>query len=184
MEDDIGEILISGEEIQSRVQLLAQAIARDYAELNPLFVGVVKGIVYFISDLLRALTIPVAVDFLAISSYRPGMGPGGSVRLIKDLDNDIQGRHVLVVEDVVDTGLTLGYILKTLRVREPASLKVCTLFDRPYQRLIDIPITYKGFDLPNCFVVGYGLDYEEHYRNLPFIGALKEEILGVKQRCS
>ncbi len=184
MEDDIGKILITSEEIQAQVQRLAQAISQDYAELNPLFVGVLKGIVYFVSDLMRALTIPVAVDFLSISSYGPGLGSTGTVRLLKDLDENIQGRHVLVVEDVIDTGLTLGYILKNLRVREPASLKVCTLFDRPYRRLIEIPIAYKGFDLPNCFVVGYGLDYEERYRNLPFIGILKEEILGVKQRCN
>ena len=178
MESDIADILIGEEEIQAKVRQLGRDISRDYANLNPLLVGVLKGIVVFMADLLRAITVPVSVDFMAISSYGTEAASRGSVRIIKDLDADIHGQHVLIVEDVIDTGLTLSYILKNLQAREPASLKVCTLFNRPQQRLLEIPIAYKGFDLPDCFVVGYGLDYEERYRNLPFVGVLKEEILG------
>jgi hypoxanthine phosphoribosyltransferase len=184
LEDDIAEILIDSDAIQSRVRELSAAISRDYAELNPLLIGVLKGIAYFMTDLLKTLTIPVAIDFLAISRYGDAAPSMGVVRLLKDLDQDIVGRHVLVVEDVVDTGLTLSYILKNLQIRSPATLKVCTLFNRPRRRLIDVPIAYAGFDLPDCFVVGYGLDYDEQYRHLRFVGVLKEEILGIKQRCS
>lgn len=183
MEDDIQRILISTDDIRAKVQTLGAAISRDYANQNPLLVGVLKGIVYFLSDLLRAMTIPAGIDFVAISRYDPAQQQKGAVRLIKDLDQDIEGRHVIVVEDVVDTGLTLGYILRTLRVRHPASLAVCTLFERPQQRLISIPIKYKGFDLPDCFVVGYGLDYKEEYRNLSYIGVLSQDILGFQQNC-
>ncbi|MDW8166888.1 MAG: hypoxanthine phosphoribosyltransferase [Acidobacteriota bacterium] len=184
MEEDVASILISADELQAKVRELGQAISRDYAGLDPLLVGVLKGVVVFMADLLRAITIPVSVDFLAISSYGPQAASLGIVRIIKDLDQDIHGRHVLLVEDVVDTGLTLSYILKTLQARQPASLNVCTLFNRPHRRLVDVPIVYKGFDLPDCFVVGYGLDYEQRYRNLPYVAVLKDEILGIRQRCS
>lgn len=183
MEDNIQRILISTDDIRARVRTLGSAISRDYADQNPLLVGVLKGIVYFLSDLLRAITIPVAIDFIAISRYDPAQPQKGAVRLLKDLDQDIAGRHVILVEDVIDTGLTLGYILRTLRVRQPASLAVCTLFERPQQRLIAIPIKYKGFDLPDCFVVGYGLDHNQEYRHLSYIGVLKQEILGFPQNC-
>lgn len=183
MEDAIARVLFTAEEIQAKVGELGAGISRDYAGRDPLLVGVLKGIVIFMADLLRAISIPVAVDFLAISSYGPQAAARGIVRLVKDLDQDIGGRHVLVVEDVIDTGLTLNYILRNLRAREPASLEVCTLFSRPYQRLIDVPVAYCGFELPNCFVVGYGLDFEERYRNLPYVGVLKEEVLGARQPC-
>ena len=176
MTADISEILLSGVAIQERVAELGKAISKDYAESNPLLVGVLKGVVFFMADLLRSITIPVEVDFIAISSYSPETRGQGFVRLVKDLEIPIQGRQILFVEDVIDTGLTLNYILNNLRARQPASLEVCVLFDKTERRLIDIPIKYKGFDLPDRFVVGYGLDHREKYRNLPFVGLLKPEV--------
>jgi len=172
----VREILISEEELQRRVHDIAGEISRDYAGRNPLLVGVLKGVLFFMADLLQALTIPAEIDFIAVSSYSPESRQQGVVRLVKDLEIPIDGRHVLFVEDVIDTGLTLNYILKSLRARQPASLDVCVLFNKPDHRLIDIPLKYKGFDLPDRFVVGYGLDYRERYRNLPFIGLLKPEV--------
>ncbi len=183
MEDDIAQILIPGDEIQAKVRELGIAISHDYADRRPLLVGVLKGIVYFLSDVLRAITIPVSIDLIAISRFSPEREHTGVVRFLKDLDEDIQGRHVIVVEDLVDTGLTLGYILKNLRVRQPASISVCTLFERPQHRIIPVPIRYSGFRLPDCFVVGYGLDYRERYRQLPYVGVLRAEILGITQHC-
>jgi hypoxanthine phosphoribosyltransferase len=174
---DLKEILITTEELQERVLELGRAISRDYAGLNPLLVGVLKGVLFFMADLLRAITVPVEMDFIAVSSYSPESRAQGLVRLVKDLEVSLAGRHVLFVEDVIDTGLTLNYILRNLRSRQPASLEVCVLFDKPERRLIDIPLKYKGFDLPDRFVVGYGLDYRERYRNLPFVGLLKAEVL-------
>ena len=173
---DISEVLISDMEIQARVRQLGQSISQEYAGKNPLLIGVLKGVVLFMADLLRAITIPVEVDFIAVSSYSPETRGQGFVRLVKDLEIPIQGRHILFVEDVIDTGLTLNYILNYLRARQPASLEVCVLFDKAVRRLIDIPIKYKGFDLPDRFVVGYGLDHREKYRNLPFVGLLKPEV--------
>ncbi len=174
---EIQEILFSAEEIERRVGELGQAISREYAGLNPLLIGVLKGVLFFMADLLRAITIPVEVDFIAVSSYTPEARDQGMVRLIKDLEIPIAGRHVLFVEDVIDTGLTLNYLLRSLRARGPASLEVCVLFDKRKHRLVDIPIKYKGFDLPDHFVVGYGLDYRERYRHLPFVGLLRPHIL-------
>ena len=170
--EDISEVLISTAEIQERVQSMGETISRDYAGLNPLLVGVLKGVIFFMADLLRAITIPVEADFMAVSSYSVEARDRGFVRLLKDLDIPISGRHVLFVEDVVDTGLTLNYLLGNLRTRHPASLEVCALFDKPRHRLIDVPLKYRGFELPDRFVVGYGLDYRERYRNLPFVGLL------------
>lgn len=172
---DISEILISSQEIEERIQAMGKQISEDYKELNPLFIGVLKGVLFFIADLLREVTIPIEVDFMAVSSYSSEARDRGLVRLIKDLEIPIAGRHVLFVEDVVDTGLTLSYLLKNLRMRDPASLEVCTLFNKPKHRLINIPLKYTGFDLPDRFVVGYGLDHRERYRNLPFVGMLKPE---------
>jgi hypoxanthine phosphoribosyltransferase len=169
----IQEILISAEQIEQRVAELGKAISRDYEGCNPLLVGVLKGVFPFMADLLRMITISVEVDFIAVSSYSADSRQQGLVRLQKDLEEPIGGRHVLFVEDVIDTGLTLSYLLRNLRARGPASLKVCALFDKSRRRLIDIPLQYKGFDLPDRFVVGYGLDYRERYRNLPFVGLLK-----------
>ena len=176
MATDISEIILSQEAIQERVAELGKAISKDYARSNPLLVGVLKGVVFFMADLLRSITIPVEVDFIAISSYSPETRGQGFVRLVKDLEIPIQDRHILFIEDVIDTGLTLNYILNNLRARQPASLEVCVLFDKAERRLIDIPIKYKGFDLPDRFVVGYGLDHREKYRNLPFVGLLKPEV--------
>jgi len=174
--EGVGEILISEESLHQRVEEIAAQISRDYAGLNPLLVGVLKGVLFFMSDLLQSLTIHAEIDFMAISSYSPETRQRGMVRLVKDLEIPIEGRHILFVEDVIDTGLTLNYILNNLRTRQPASLDVCVLFNKPNHRLIEMPIKYKGFDLPDRFVVGYGLDYDEKYRNLPFVGLLKPEV--------
>lgn len=175
----LGRVVYSQEEIQQRIRELGVQISRDYAGANPLLVGVLKGVAFFISDLMRALTIPARLDFMAISRYAPRGQTKGPVRLIKDLDEIVEGQHVLFVEDVIDTGLTLNYLLRTLRARGPASLEVCTLFDKPQHRLVNIPIRYKGFDLPDRFVVGYGLDYHEAYRHLPFVAELLPEVLNI-----
>lgn len=173
----LSEILFSAEQIQARVLELGAAISRDYVGCRPLLVGVLKGVFPFIADLARAITIPIEVDFMAIASYSAESRKHGVVRIQKDLDVAIDGRHVIFVEDVVDTGLTLSYVLRNLRSRDPATLQVCTMFDKGSRRLVRIPIHYKGFDLPDRFVVGYGLDYRELYRNLPFVGLLKAEVL-------
>ncbi len=178
MAPDIQSVLISSAALQRRVAELGAAISADYAGRDPLVVGVLKGVTLFMADLLRAIRIPVEVDFLAVSNYSAGAAnASGSVRLEKDLGMPISGRHVLFVEDVVDTGLTLNYLLTTLRARQPASLEVCALFNKPFHRLIDVPLKYTGFDLPDRFVVGYGLDFHEKYRNLPCVCLLKPEVM-------
>lgn len=170
------EVLITREQIRRRVAGLGRQISRDYAGREPVLVTILKGGVFFLADLARALTIPVTLDFLAISSYGPGVA-GGEVRLTKDLDESIVGRDVLIVEDVVDTGLTLGYIAQSLASRRPESLKICILFDRPRRRLVDLRIDYVGFELPDRFVVGYGLDWQGRYRTLPYVAALQPDPL-------
>ncbi len=176
LENDLSEIIIPAEAIARRITELGQAISQDYAGRRPLLVGVLKGVIYFASDLLRAITIPIECDYISVSSYSASSRSRGLVRLVKDLDIPLEGRHVLFLEDVIDTGLTLSYLLRLLRLRHPASLEVCVLFNKPRHRLIDIPLKYKGFDLPDRLVVGYGLDYRERYRNLPFVGLLKPEV--------
>ncbi len=173
----LGRIILTEDDIRRRVGELGAQISADYAGLNPLLVGVLKGVVFFMSDLLRAITIPVRLDLIAISRYDPQQRTKGSVRLIKDLDDTVEGQHLLFVEDVIDTGLTLSYLLRILRARGPASLEVCTLFDKPEHRLANIPLKYKGFDLPDRFVVGYGLDHKEAYRHLPYVAELRPEVL-------
>lgn len=175
--EEIQQVVLSAEVIAARVAELGEAVSRDYAGRNPLLVGVLKGVVFFMVDLLRAVSIPVEVDFMAISSYTSEARNHGVVRLVKDLEIPIEGRHVLFVEDMVDTGLTLNYLLGNLRVRRPASLEVCALFNKPAHRLIDVPIRYRGFDLAEQFVVGYGLDFKERFRNLPFVGIPRPEVL-------
>jgi len=172
---NIQEVLLTEKEIQARVAELGAQISRDYAGQEPLLVGVLRGVFVFMADLVRAITIPIGVDFIGITRYNAAREGRGVVRLTKDLDLFIQGRHVLFVEDVINTGLTLRYILRSLEARDPASLRVCVLFDKPRTRLFDLKVAYKGFQLPDEFVVGYGLDYGERYRNLPFVGVLKEE---------
>lgn len=176
LEEGIREVLISAEAIRERTLELGAAISEDYVGLDPLLVGVLKGVVPFMADLLRAITIPVEMDFMAVASYTAEARDRGMVRLEKDLSMPITGRHVLFVEDIIDTGLTLSYLLRTLRAREPASLEVCVLLNKPQRRLIDIPLKYKGFDLPDRLVVGCGLDFRERYRNLPFVGLLRPEV--------
>jgi len=176
--DDIARVLYSEAQIQDRIRVLAAQISRDYHDTTPLLVSVLKGALYFMADLTRALTIPITIDFMAITSYGDETTPSGAVRLIKDLDEKITGRHVLLVEDIIDTGLTADYLLRTLRARDPASLRICTLLDKTARRIVDtLPIEYRGFEIPDAFVVGYGLDYRQLYRNLPFIGVLKPEIV-------
>ena len=174
---DLSEILFPSEQIQDRVRELGQQISLDYAGKNPILVGVLKGVLFFMADLLRAITIPVEVDFMAVASYSAEARDRGLVRLVKDLEVPITNRHVLFVEDVVDTGLTLNYLLQTLQMHKPATLEVCSLFSKQKLRLIDLKIKYIGFELPDRFVVGYGLDHRERYRNLPFVGLLKPQVL-------
>lgn len=173
----IQEILLSEEQIQRRVVELGERISTDYAGRNPLLVGVLKGVLLFMADLLRAIHIPVEVDFMAVSSYSTEVRDQGFVRMVKDLEIPVTDRHVLFIEDVIDTGLTLNYLLRNLRAQKPASLEVCVLFNKPERRIIEIPIKYLGFDLPDLFVVGYGLDHRERYRNLPFLGLLKSNAI-------
>ncbi len=175
--DDIQQIFVSTEVLQKRVREIGQAISQDYQGKNPVLVGALKGVIFFMADLLRSITIPIEVDFIAISSYSAEARDRGVVRVTKDLDIPITGRHVIFVEDVVDTGLTLNYLVASLRARQPASLEVCILFNKITRRLINFPVRYKGFDLPDYFVVGYGLDHHERYRNLPYVGILKPEAL-------
>ncbi len=175
---DIEEILLTRDQIAARVAELGGEISREYAGRAPLLISVLKGAVFFLTDLSRAIEIPIALDFMAITSYSTARAQSGVVRLIKDLDVEITGRHVLLVEDVIDTGLTAGYLLRLLQARSPASLQICTLLDRPRRRILEaLPIAYRGFEIPDRFVVGYGLDYRERYRHLPFIGVLREAVL-------
>src|SRR5215510_16098844 len=167
------DVLITGEEIQRRIRDLGAEIARDYAGLNPLFIGVLKGACMFLSDLMRAADIQLGIEFMAISSYGAEMRTSGEVRILKDLDVAIEGRHILVVEDIVDTGLTLNYLLANLKSRGAASVKLAALLDKFERREKEVPIDYLGFQIPDKFVVCYGLDFAERYRNLPFIAVLK-----------
>lgn len=176
MHADIQEILITAEQIQERVAQLGAEISRDYEGKDPLLVGVLRGAAVFLADLVRHITVPVSYDFVAISSYGLDTKASGVVRIVKDLDDSIQSRHVLIVEDIVDTGLTLNYILKMIKARNPASVRVCALLDKPARRKIPVEIHYLGFTIPNKFVVGYGLDFGQHYRNLPYVGVLRPEI--------
>jgi hypoxanthine phosphoribosyltransferase len=171
--EDIQEIVLTRKQIQQRVAEIGAAISRDYVGKNPLMVGVLKGMIFFMADLLREVNLRIEVDFMAVSNYSTESRERGTVKIIKDLEIPVTDRHVLFIEDVIDTGLTLNYLLRNLRARDPASLEVCVLFNKPTRRLIDVPIKYKGFDLPDKFVVGYGLDHRERYRNLPYVGLLK-----------
>ncbi len=173
---DIEDVVLSSERIQARLAELGQRIDRDYGGREVLMVGVLKGAFVLMADLARAVTVPVEFDFMAVSSYGSATQTSGVVRIIKDLDLDIAGRHVLVVEDIVDSGLTLNYLLRNLRARGPASLEVFALLSKPDQIRVELPIRYHGFAVPNVFVVGYGLDYAERYRNLPYVGTLRESV--------
>jgi hypoxanthine phosphoribosyltransferase len=174
-EPGLGEVLVGAEDLQRRVVELGEQISRDYQadRANPLLlVGVLKGAVFFLSDLMRCIEIPVELDFMAVASYGSATDSSGVVRILKDLDASIEGRDVLIVEDIVDSGLTLQYLLRNLGSRNPRTLEVCALLTKPERRKVDLPTRYVGFEIPNRFVVGYGLDYAERYRNLPFVAAL------------
>ena len=173
---DIERILISEEQLKTRIAELGKELAADYGDKTPVFIGVLKGVVNFFTDMVRATPIRCEYDFLAVSSYGAGTSTTGTVTMQKDLSCDIKGRHVVILEDILDTGLTLKFVTEHLRAMEPASLKICTLLDKPERRRVDIYADYIGFTIPNEFVVGYGLDYKEVYRNLPFVGVLKPEV--------
>ncbi len=169
----VHEVLINATEIDRRVNELALQITRDYAGKEPLLVGVLKGVTCFMADLMRHIALPISVDFMTISSYEDDRS--GAVRIVQDLTENILGRDVLVVEDIIDTGMTLNHLLKQLQAREPASLRVCTLLDKRARRLVDLPLDYVGFEVPDEFVVGYGLDYRQRFRNLPFVATIRDE---------
>ena len=173
LERGVGEILIEEDALQSRIRELGAEVSADYNGRELLLVGVLKGAVFFMADLMRSLTVPCEIDFMAISSYGAATDSSGVVRILKDLDINIENRHVLVVEDIIDSGLTLSYLLRNLESREPASLEICALMTKPDRREIDVPVRYVGFEIPNRFVVGYGLDLDERHRNLPYVAVLE-----------
>jgi hypoxanthine phosphoribosyltransferase len=171
-DDAIGRILLSQDELHRRIGELGAEVSRDYAGRDVLLLGILKGAVLFLSDLMRRLHIPAEVDFMAIASYGSSTKSSGVVRILKDLDRPIEGRDVLIVEDIVDSGLTLRYLLGNLRGRNPRTLEVCALLSKPAARTIEVPVRYVGFEIPNEFVVGYGLDYQQRYRSLPYVATL------------
>jgi hypoxanthine phosphoribosyltransferase len=177
MYEEVAEVLISEERLKARIHEMAHQISQDYEGKDLLLVCILKGGVVFLTDLMRALTIPHAIDFMAISSYGASTESSGVVRILMDLNTNIEGKNVLVVEDIIDTGNTLNYIRRNLITRQPSSLRVCTLLNKPSRRKLDIKIDYVGFDIANKFVIGYGLDFGERYRNIPFVGVLKPEHL-------
>jgi hypoxanthine phosphoribosyltransferase len=177
VDEAIGSVLVSREELQAKVAELGALISADYAGKELLLVGVLKGAVFFMADLARHITVPVSLDFMAVSSYGSSTDSSGVVRILKDLDTTIEGRHVLVVEDIIDSGLTLSYLMKNLRSRRPASLEVCALLTKPSRRRVEIRCRYIGFEIPNLFVVGYGLDLAERYRTLDYVASLREDVI-------
>ena len=177
LERAVGEVLIDSDALSARVRELGEEVSAYYEGRDLLLIGVLKGAVFFMADLMRHLTVPCEVDFMAISSYGAQTDSSGVVRILKDLDINIEGRNVLVVEDIIDSGLTLSYLMRNLESREPASLEVCALLTKPARREIDVPVRWIGFEIPNRFVIGYGLDFAERYRNLPYVGVLSEELI-------
>ena len=170
----IGDILVQADDLSHRVRQLGAEISADYEGKDLVLIGVLKGAVFFLSDLMRAIEVPCEVDFMAVASYGSATDSSGVVRILKDLDTPIEGRDVLIVEDIVDSGLTLQYLLRTLAARGPASLEVCALLTKPERRKVDLPIRYVGFEIPNRFAIGYGLDHDERFRNLPYVAALAQ----------
>jgi hypoxanthine phosphoribosyltransferase len=177
LESAVGEVLVDTEALGARIAELGAEISADYEGRDLLLIGVLKGAVFFMADLMRKLTIPCEVDFMAISSYGASTDSSGVVRILKDLDINIEGRHVLVVEDIIDSGLTLSYLMRNLESREPATLEVCALLTKPDRREMEVPVRYIGFEIPNRFVIGYGLDFGERYRNLPYVAVLSDDAL-------
>ncbi len=176
MINDVKDVLFDEAALAAKVKELGQRITEDYHGEDLLVIGILKGANMFMGDLIRQIHLPIQLDFMAVSSYGHSTESSGVVRINKDLDAEIEGRHVLIVEDIVDTGLTLKYLAENLTSRKPKSLKICTLLDKPERRKVSIDIDYKGFDIPDVFIVGYGIDYAEKYRNLPFVASLKEEV--------
>ena len=176
MLQDIERVLLSEEQLRQRVRELGEEISKEYAGKEILMIGVLRGAVMFMADLARAITVPVMIDFMAVSSYGTSTSSSGIVRILKDLDEEVAGKHVLIVEDIIDSGLTLSYLVDNIKSRQPASVRICTLLNKPERRKVDLEVNYNGFAVPDEFVVGYGLDYAEKYRNLPFIGILKPAI--------
>ena len=177
LERAVGEILIDSDHLRARIAELGEEISAAYEGKDLLLIGVLKGAVFFMADLMRHLTVPCEVDFMAISSYGAATDSSGVVRILKDLDINIEGRNVLVVEDIIDSGLTLSYLMRNLESREPASLEICALLTKPERREIDVPVRWIGFEIPIRFVIGYGLDFAERYRNLPYVGVLSVELM-------
>jgi len=177
LEEAVGEVLIDEDALQAKIRELGAEVSADYAGKELLLVGVLKGAVFFMADLMRSITVPCEIDFMAISSYGASTDSSGVVRILKDLDINIEDRHVLVVEDIIDSGLTLSYLVRNLESREPASLEVCALLTKPARREIDVDVRYVGFEIPNRFVIGYGLDFAERYRNLPYVGVLSDDLV-------
>ena len=173
----VTEVLIDQDALQQRIQELGEEISTDYTGRDLLLIGVLKGAVFFMADLMRNLTIPCEIDFMAISSYGDSTDSSGVVRILKDLDINIEGRDVLIVEDIIDSGLTLSYLMRNLEARGPASLEICSLLTKPDRREADVPVRYIGFEIPNRFVIGYGLDFAERYRNLPYVGILDPDLI-------
>jgi hypoxanthine phosphoribosyltransferase len=176
MLQDIERVLLSEEQLQQRVRELGEEISKEYAGKEILMIGVLRGAVMFMADLARAIAVPVMIDFMAVSSYGTSTSSSGIVRILKDLDEEVAGKHVLIVEDIIDSGLTLSYLVDNIKSRQPASVRICTLLNKPERRKVDLEVNYNGFVVPDEFVVGYGLDYAEKYRNVPFIGILKPAI--------
>ena len=178
MHADVEEILLTGEEVQARVAELGAQLAADYEGREPVLVSVLKGSIIFLADLVRAMPIPLSIDLMEVSSYGTSTESSGQVRILKDLSTSIEGREVIVVEDIIDTGLTLNYLLRYLHDKGPASIRICCLLDKPARRLAPIEIDYRGFTIADRFVIGYGLDYGERYRNLPYVGVLRPSVYG------
>lgn len=178
LEQDIQEILFTEEQLKTRVQEIAQEIQRDYEGKEIMLISVLRDSFIFMADLCRAIDLPCTLDFMSVSSYGSGTTSSGQVQITKDLSEDITGRHIIVVEDILDSGNTLSYLLKILEHRHPASIRLCTLLDKPDRRVKPVKVHYSGFTIPDAFVVGYGLDYAEKYRNLPYIGIVKPEVYG------
>lgn len=175
-EDILEKVLFSKEQLAKRIKELAAQLDKDYASKTPLMVAILKGSVMFFTDLIREMTLPLEIDFMSISSYGSGVKSSGEVKMIKDLDNKIEGKDVIIVEDIVDSGYTMKYLTHLLEARNPSSIKICALLDKPSRRETDVAVDYKGFEIGNEFVVGYGLDYAARYRNIPFIGILKRSV--------
>lgn len=177
IERAVGEVLIDEERLQARIRDLGREITSDYEGRELLLVGVLKGAVFFMADLMRSITVPCEIDFMAISSYGASTDSSGVVRILKDLDINIEGRHVVVIEDIVDSGLTLSYLMRNLESREPESLEVCALLTKPGRRELDVDVRYVGFEIPDKFVIGYGLDFAERFRNLRYVGILHDDLM-------